>query len=166
MTRVLFLDMDGVLHNGRSMMLGRFGYHPPGRMGKTRCVDQVCVRLLQEVVQDLHLHIVVSSTWRIFPWESRTRNSVHKALQWSGWRNPPIIGRTPGGGGYRGPQIDQWLAANPAVDAYVVLDDEATGMQPHHLDRLVQPEYFTGLTEDHCSQIRSLFTSGAANVCC
>lgn len=157
MKPVVFLDMDGVLHNRRSQMLARFGWHPRGFYGKTRAVDWECVRRLREVVEDCGLDIVVSSVWRDFGWVTPKDNTVIKALRWAGWQNPPIIDRTTTTYGPRGRQIAQWLQEHPEVPRFVIVDDDSYDI--FQKDALARTTFKYGLEDKDARRMRRILAS-------
>jgi len=128
---VIFLDIDGVLNNRRSMWLAYHHKHyPTDSLLGHFTVDKLCVDKLRKVVEDLDLKIVISSTWRSRP------GSVEHALAWAGWYNPPVIGVTgKDPSRKRGREIDTWLSENK-VDQYAIIDDDVCDI--HQKDRLVQ----------------------------
>jgi len=182
--RVLFLDVDGVLNNTRSMVLAsQGGLHPAGPLGKMFTVDRHCVRRLRAVVEELDLRIVVSSTWRRHP------RALDTALLWAdNWR-APIIGKTATSYDKRGEQIAAWCRENRlGPQDFVIVDDDTYDIdQPGQAERLVHCAYRrhcarrkkrltrrerrqdwldpkelrrqVGFTEQHTNQIRALFSA-------
>lgn len=161
MLRIIFLDVDGVLNNRKSMQLaqapieGELPIHPPGPLGFLFTVDPEAVTRFREVVEELDLKIVLSSTWRFHP------TAIQTAFKWCGWENPPFIGSTPrnvpdGVKDNRGNQIQAWIDQNlqNKPHQFVIVDDDS---DIHQNTRFVQTDHELGLTEENCNHIRMLF---------
>lgn len=109
---VIFLDIDGVLNNMRSM---KFGEH----------MDIECARHLRRIVNHADCDIVVSSTWRI---GNTTHNLREILYPWGLYR---VIGRTCSNmqGAYqRGDEIKAWIDAFGCTN-YLILDDDRDMLQ-------------------------------------
>mmetsp|Transcript_79690 Transcript_79690/g.213091 ORF Transcript_79690/g.213091 Transcript_79690/m.213091 type:complete len:218 (+) Transcript_79690:3-656(+) len=108
--RVIFLDVDGVLHPAKS-----------GQPIAPLFRDE-CLRCLKNIVTATAAEIVLSSSWRLHP---RGRTEVDKVLQQYGIG--AVIGATPnlgGGAADRAREVAAWLACPPdQVMSFVVLDD-------------------------------------------
>lgn len=130
---VIFLDVDGVLN--------RSGHSGHG-------LEEEKLRLLKDIVDSTGAVVVVSSSWRK---DVRSSSRLFTALA---ARGIPWAGQTPsldamGEGGLvqaasRGVEIKEWLAHNPQVKRYVILDDDPdadTGTE-----RLILTRSGTGLT--------------------
>lgn len=144
-TPVLFLDIDGVLNSSdwamRTKQRGIWG------------IDPDTIPHLQRIVDETHCDIVISSTWRI----THRLPDIRGILVKSGMRSPcPVVDKTPGGGGFRGNQIAEWLENTGHVGKFVCLDDDSDFLpgQP-----LVQTSNDVGLTAakaDDCIMILGL----------
>jgi hypothetical protein len=138
--RVVFLDFDGVLVLRPNL----------------RWPSREKVELLNGLLERSGAQVVVSSTWRI----GRCPLCLQEILDESGFKGT-VFGKTPRGtretrdqekqstlslGVERGSEIDSWLAEHPAVDAYVVLDDDSDrGPIPEW--RWILTKFEEGLTE-------------------
>lgn len=134
-SRVLFLDVDGVLN----------------RCGKSnQGLETDKVELLAQIVREANPSIVVSSTWRIFEHQI---NRLKAVLQRIGanfigttpWHN----GKTEGGlyiAKARGNEIQEWMDENGTPEKFVILDDDSDmlHLKPH----LIKTESFVGLTSE------------------
>lgn len=147
--KIVFLDIDGVLNNLRhTRMLDEkglgngFGDHGALRRGEftkaTVGFDPLSVYAFQRLLEDTDALTVVSSTWRI-NYSPEQLRSLFKPFNC----NPRIFDVTPGGGGFRGKQVEQWLTTHPSVESFVCLDDD-TDFHPHQ--SLVQTDAEVGLT--------------------
>jgi hypothetical protein len=135
---VLFLDIDGVLN---SVQWAR-RVQRPGILG----IDPDTIPHLQRIVDETDCDIVVSSTWRI----GRQAVELREILLNAGMRSPcPVIDRTPGGGGFRGNQIAEWLENAGFDGRFACLDDDSDFLpsQP-----LVQTDNQIGLTSAHADR--------------
>ena len=141
--KVLFLDIDGVL-NSTKTSVGLDGY--PHEPDQHDLFDMAAVGLIRRMCLAGDIKIVLSSSWRILHhWQD-----VGKAL------DLPVIDATPGGGGERGPQIQQWLSAHPDADEYAILDDDSD-MLPGQMDRFIQTDSQEGLTWERFRALCTLF---------
>ena len=131
--RIIFLDFDGVLipipANG--------GYDPDLGASKEAMAN------LNLLVQVTKAEVVVSSSWR----EERTVAELEALLHSWGYRGT-VLGKTDDSGGRdsedRGQSVLDWLAEHPAVESFVVIDDERTDLEPL-ARRLVSPSPDKGL---------------------
>ena len=133
--KVIFLDIDGVLVNRKSLMEAS-GIHAKG--------DESCVAALNRIIGETDANIVVSSTWRTFG-PMKMKDFLH------GWGvRARIIDCTPDlsrqeGKLYiakvRGDEIQAWLDSYTRypVESFVILDDD-TDMAP----------WATGLSKLRC----------------
>ena len=114
--RIIFLDIDGVLH-----LL---------RKGKQHAFDPDCMANLRHVVTSTGARIVLSSSWRC---AARQLERVHEALVGAGIEEG-VYDTTPvrGFSNNRVGEITDWLARHSDVGAYVAIDDMdlSTGKQP------------------------------------
>lgn len=111
-TKVLFLDIDGVLNSKRSgLALG----------GRPRCFsaadmkrfDHVAVGLIRQLCKETGCAIVLSSDWRL----DHTAQETAIAL------DLPVIDVTPRLPGTRGFEVNAWLNAHPHVTQFAIVDD-------------------------------------------
>jgi len=100
--------------------------------------DQVAVKLMARLVAETEAHVVLSSTWRIGMDQER-------ATELGEFLGYVISSATPGAGGDRGPQIQQWLDGHPGVDKYVIIDDDSD-MLPEQVAHFVKVDPAIGLT--------------------
>jgi hypothetical protein len=148
--KVIFLDMDGVLNNRKSLTAAANNAIFPTGNATFHTVDPDCVNRLRKLVEATDAKIVVSSTWRMF------MDEVYRAFNWCDWKDVPIIGRT-GKFGARGAEIDAWLKSNPEVTQYVILDDDSFDI--HQKTHFVKTEHELGLTDDDCTAAQIILNS-------
>jgi hypothetical protein len=128
--RVIFLDIDGVLVNQRSLA------HASGMRAKA---DAGCVAVLNHIVARTNASIVVSSTWRM-----GGLHFVKKTLRLWGVSGR-VIDRTPQLRSVeRGEEIAAWLSDVTDIESFVILDDDDDML--HLSGNLVQTEFAKGLT--------------------
>jgi hypothetical protein len=152
-TRVIFLDIDGVLHGFRD----------------TTHFKPSCVEALRRIVVSTEARIVLSSSWRCTP---ETIAAVDTALAAVGIA--PVIGCTPTKKQLRSrvAEILNWLERNPALKksrAFVCLDDMdlATGAKDGSrsaiCENVVRTDPDEGLTESDAKQAIQILTSAAGS---
>lgn len=136
MTKIIFLDVDGVL-NGMPKTWDK----NPG-LG-TYQVDEDNVKWLEYLVLTTDATIVMSSTWR----NHADHMDFLKSKVWfleqrlhKDWRTVSLWNRV------RGAEIADWLEDHPDVTDWVILDDDGD-MLPDQLLNFVQTDYRDGLTE-------------------
>jgi hypothetical protein len=128
--KIIFLDIDGVLCTSRSHLA--FG-RPGGMMLDW---DPTCVALVKRLCDSTGARLVISSTWR----HDQHHPDLFAAIDKHGlrtylyanpdrsedWRTPNLAT------GFRGDEIDSWLADHPQeVAAFICLDD-SLDFNPHH----------------------------------
>lgn len=144
MNRIIFLDIDGVLNNPKSLMDG----NKP---------DIDCIKALNWLVAETGAKIVVSSTWRGRP------DLLDVFKSWG--CNFEVIGITPSLesktvngvfiGKERGNEIAKWLEKNRGKwEFFVILDDDDD--MGHLKPNLVQTNYKYGLTWADARKAKSL----------
>lgn len=126
MSRILFLDFDGVLHPNLCAPEAWFTRSP----------------LLEDALAHRELGIVISSSWRF--------QHSYRALvgRFSPALRPQFVGRT--GEAFVGPharyqEIRQWLAANAPAADWRALDDSAFEF-PNHCPQLIRCDGSVGVT--------------------
>lgn len=140
--KVIFLDIDGVLVNRKSLMTSS---------GEHTQADPDCVKALNSLVARSGADIIVSSTWRL-----EGLRSVRERLH--GWGITgrivditPVLERKEGNlytGVRRGTEIQAWLDGYKRypIDSFVILDDDTD--MGHLVPWLVKTEFGPGLTKD------------------
>ena len=148
-TKILFLDIDGVLNSHRTAYAFDGFPHSfgPECMAK---FDHVAIGLVRKVCEETGASIVLSSSWRI----------IHKVHACANGLNLPIFDSTPTGGQLRGDEIGMWLRDHPEVTHYAIVDDD-TDMLDEQLPRFVHTNTQDGLTFAHYEKLKSLL-SGCA----
>lgn len=119
MSKVIFLDFDGVLCTARQCVAS-------GERGVIAGLDPVGLRFLDRICASNDIEVVISSTWREQGERKRRifyeifcaagcvnlAKSIHK-----NWRTPSLSD------GNRGQEIEKWLSENDC-DGYLILDDD------------------------------------------
>lgn len=162
MTRLAFLDFDGVLNSERF-----FVTRPPG----TVALDPVAIDLLNGLVARSHARIVISSTWRI----GQTLGALRALLGRVGFKGR-VVGKTPDYCGHyqagawvnprrRGEEIQAFLDGwtGKPVEAFVILDDESEEEIAPLSHRLVRTSWAEGLTQDHIERSIAMLESQTKN---
>lgn len=144
-TKVLFLDIDGVLNSERSCLA--FGDFPHDVEGPCRQkFDEVALRLIRGIVERADAGIVLSSSWRIIHHYGKVANGL----------DLPIFDRTPSLLGGRGEEIAAWLADHPEVETYAIVDDDADMLECQK-PSFVQTNYRDGFTYTDAIKLAELF---------
>lgn len=138
---VIFLDIDGVLNNRRSM---KFGEH----------MDIECARNLRRICKYADAEIVVSSTWRI----GNTTHTLREILYpWGLYR---VIGRTSSNNPnckIRGDEVQEWIDTYGCKN-YLILDDDSDFTQYQKENHFINTDAEYGLTEEQSTYaIRNIF---------
>ena len=148
--KIVFLDVDGVLNT--SATWGGYGLHQP------------CVMALIRLIERTGAKIVVSSTWRLHAYDM-----LIERLTEAGLPAGTIIDRTPHliseygrvrGAVPRGREIAAWLAGNPPVESFVILDDgdDMEHLTPH----LIRTSMERGLTDGLVDRVAGILDRKAA----
>ncbi len=166
--RIIFLDIDGVLLNRKTIGKIRKEVELPiegESIGFIRLslsqLDPECIANLNRVTDATDAKIVISSSWRYNFREKAQFPFLVDYLKECGVTGE-IIGRTPIYSEYRdevlqgsrlvgvyarGREIQMWLDANPKAESFVIVDD---GSDMDHLThKLVQTEFEIGITLDN-----------------
>lgn len=149
MTKVLFLDVDGVL-NHRAC-------YTPSRGGGP--LDPDAIRRLHAVVERTGCRVVLSSTWRTLPgMADRLRERGAFPHEHEDWRTVELPYTTVNGiiqPTQRGSEIAEWLSRHPEVERYAIIDDDAD-MLPEQQPFFVQTTFETGLLDEHALRLVDL----------
>jgi hypothetical protein len=145
-TKVLFLDVDGVLNSSRTCHVhggpSELGGKPKGN-GFPHSFDEknmlkfdhTAIGLIRQLCIETDCSIVLSSSWRI----GRTAHEVANGL------DLPIFDVTPSLAGVRGSEIQHWLDRHPEVETYAIVDDDSDMLESHK-DYFVQTDGQEGLS--------------------
>ncbi len=150
MSKVLFLDIDGVLNSERSVVAHYAKPFWPGNVGEdakplltTRSgnlLDPVAVSLIHAIVAQTKCKIVISSSWRI--------GSAVSDFTFV----PDVVGLTTTRHlGVRGHQIQHYIDEHD-VDQYCILDDDSD-MLKHQLPYFVKTSGMNGISIENYYQV-------------
>lgn len=143
---VIFLDIDGVINNLRSLKFGEL-------------IDIECVRHVKRICVQADAHIVVSSSWRI----GLSTDVLCEIL--SPWGLHRVIGRTSTDPAckQRGDEIKQWIEKFGCKN-YLILDDDRDMLQ-EQMENFINTDGMVGITEEQSTDaIRRVF--GVNNIFC
>lgn len=136
-TKILFLDIDGVLNSRRSLVAFDSYPHSFGA-ADMEFFDKVAIALVRRLCEVTNCSVVLSSDWR-YDGEC----GAHEAAN---GLDLPIIDVTPMLlQSSRGQEIAAWLSEHPDVTTYAIVDDMAT-MLPSQQARFVQTDELCGLS--------------------
>src|SRR5579875_1845282 len=116
-SRIVFLDIDGVLNSFGDMHTGLWIQAMDHTNWKPECIQQ-----LNRLCRETKSKIVISSSWRTIIPDIKTWNEEFLAC---GVEHIEVIGKTDRShNGFRGREINDYLKLNPCLH-YVILDDES-----------------------------------------
>ena len=157
--KVVFLDVDGVLVNLRSLAERK----AIGSKGQRYAADPACVEQLNRITRETGAVIVVSSSWRFCGVEEMRLILKAWNVEAEMIDITPDLTRVPDkiGGLYeavpRGAEIAAWMADNGEPEGIAIIDDDSD-MHPL-LHCLVKTEFEHGLTEANADHAISLLLS-------
>ena len=166
---VLFLDIDGVTNNRKSMVeaverakVEGTGYTDfEGFMFPSR-MDPDCVARLNRVVSEGGCDVVLSSTWRYGrPWEVTSRylrDVCGFEFDLIGATERTFLLNNEGRWSYRGEEIERWREEHRDWRDIVIIDDDSD-MKPH-MDRLILTDAAVGLQDDEVAEVLKLLGVG------
>ncbi len=124
---IIFLDVDGVLNNAKTMV-------------RMKMLDDKCIIRLKKILDNTNAKIVLSSTWRLR--KDSIGIKLYEAFKKNGIDPKLLIGRTPHL--YkRENEINQWIR-NHNVNKWIAIDDMSLKLPEEHF---VNTSFFTGLTD-------------------
>ena len=131
--KVLFLDVDGVLHDAFVRL-------------PSQELNPECMRRLRTIIDKTHASIVISSSWRIHT------DNLYKLRDKLNEYGLDYIDTTPdftGKNGIPEPrkfEIEDWLQKHPNVEKWVILDDDIFG-NLDGIDNFVKTDSVNALTD-------------------
>lgn len=140
MTKIIFLDFDGVLNSARTIIAYGQGMLLPRSRFDDPKFDPVALSLVRALAEDTDAKIVVSSTWRT----GATLEELQRIFELYNWdTRGTIIDMTPSYMNVRrGLEINSWLDSN-SWSNYVILDD-GTGFLDEQLPHLIKTDMYEG----------------------
>lgn len=129
MTKILFLDIDGVV-NSRGTTSFRTNLYP---------LDPHMAFMVGKIKLDTDCEVVLSSSWRHHP---DGIEAVEKSIVKIYDKTPTLESL-----GVRGHEIKAWLDEHPEVERYAILDDDSD-MLDDQLPNFFKTTFQNGLTED------------------
>jgi hypothetical protein len=145
-TRVLFLDIDGVLNSTRTC-IGLGGYPHEFSPEHMALVDHAALGLVRGLCRAGDVAVVLSSTWRI----------MHDVAVVAAGLDLPVVDATPRLFGDRGAEIADWLSRHPGVERYAIVDDDSD-MLPDQLPFFVHTDGREGLLWRDFEKLCALFS--------
>lgn len=164
-SRVLFLDIDGVLNSENwvrreyERRVKELGIRKP----ITAECDPEAVALLNTLIERSHAKIVLSSAWRIV---HGLKSTVDYLVRVGFKHKTAFIGKTPiacpvtrhGVTEWprRGQEIAEYLYMHPEITSYCILDDDPDMLEEQH-KHFVRTSFIKGLTEADVQKCLSVF---------
>lgn len=162
--KVIFLDIDGVLNSGRSVIA--FGYKAKEETDEPyvvrfarATVDMVSVGLLNRVLRDFDAKIVLSSTHRSNFDHPNKLQKIQEYLTSLGVEGERCIGYTPNLNAMRGIEILTWIEDNShiyQIENMIILDDSSDFL-PMQKEFHVHCLGGHGISEENYRQMTRLF---------
>lgn len=140
--KVLFLDVDGVLNN-----LDDFKTQ---QGNGTYVLCEKKIKLLHQIIDELGLTVVLSSTWRLHTDHMDylyNQGAIQQRFMHKDWRTPAVFGCRP-----RGVEIQEWLEDHPEVTAYVIVDDDSD-MLDEQMPRFVHTSFQDRPHKETCATV-------------
>lgn len=146
-SKVLFLDIDGVLNSLRSCYAFK-GYPHCFSAKDMAQFDHVAVSLIRRVCEETDASIVLSSTWRL----------MHTPHECANGLDLPIFDRTKQLNGPRGKEIAEWLSRHPEVTSYAIVDDDGDMLEEQR-PYFVQTDGREGLSFSDFERLKEILGS-------
>lgn len=128
--KILFLDIDGVCNSAQYAVVSK----SRGMLG----IDPYPAFMVGKIQLDTDCEVVLSSTWRLW---AEAREDVRKQVV-------EFIDVTPSlSRKIRGEEIEAWLAENPDVTVYAILDDDMD-MLAYQAPNFFRTRWAEGLTPE------------------
>lgn len=154
LTRVIFLDYDGVVNTAMWNEEGtrcKYNFSFDGKVNNFQAVQW-----LSEFCKQYHYGIVVTSTWRMHDgWkECLINGGLREGIE--------ILGHTPITYGCRGEEIKQYLEQHPEIQYYIIVDDE-DDMLPEQQSHFVQTNLEFGFGRTDFQKCVAIYWSDEQN---
>ena len=157
---IMFLDFDGVVNtpmwdSSSQEFCMNMPYH--GFVN-----NREAVRWIEAFCRVYNFQIVVSSDWRL-------NSSWRECLIFGGMSSDLILDRTIHYSASselygRGHEIQTWINEHPAIENFIILDDDISELLPHQLKHTIHTDSETGFTEWNFNQsIEKLYNGELKN---
>lgn len=153
-SRLLFLDIDGVLNSQRWVESGAMRSHSK----MEQHFDPAACRLLNDVIRRTSCGLVLSSSWRIMT----ATGWIERVIRERGCPLATFYGETPNLHGVgsdddrRGREISAWIHNAKWTGSHVIVDD-SNDMGFEQRKYLVRTSWQEGMTEKTVDDIESMF---------
>jgi hypothetical protein len=148
MSKVLFLDIDGVVLSGRELW----------RTGNNRYLPPEKIALVREVCERSGAVIVVSSTWRYSDDTKGALAALGLPLH-EDWRTDmPKLRGSLYIGERRGSEIAEWLSRHTEISSYAIIDDDSD-MLAGQFPRFVQTQFEDGIQPDDVASLVAILAT-------
>jgi FMN phosphatase YigB (HAD superfamily) len=143
-TKILFLDIDGVLCTSRSHL----AYGKEG--GIWHEWDPLAANAIRRACQQ-GVGLVISSTWRFHEkdlWPQMDKHLLNEFVVRPDWRTKDMRCD----GHQRGDEIAEWLSRHPEVGDYRILDDD-NDMLEDQLKKCIFTDALDGMTHENIKKL-------------
>lgn len=134
MTKILFLDIDGVVNK-------RENYDRSKNMGPYP-IDSYCAFLVGRIQLQTGCEVVLSSSWRLHP--EGVQNVSERVVR--------LLDKTPYLPGIRGDEVQAWLDKYPEFDKYAILDDDMD-FYVYQAPNFFKTRFEDGLTDEIANSV-------------
>lgn len=178
--KVLFLDFDGVLNSElfyKSRLKNKLNFKFFKFFGIAKLyhwlidahnheswllsqIDERCVKLLNDVVEETGCKIVISSTWRKVNGDYPYLQSL---LEKKGFKGE-VIGQTPVLGTIRGKEVLDWLSKHPNVTNYIIVDDDSDFNDEQKLKHFVWCDPYCGFSPNSAYKCKWMLNGNISKI--
>lgn len=150
-TRVLFLDVDGVLNSSRTCLTSGNFPHPHNYVERREMFDWAAIKMLQGLCRAAGVKVVLSSSWRL-------GMDAEWLAKFGAFLGLPIIDKTPSATSQhgRGHEIKAWLDNHVECTHYAIVDDDSD-MLPEQRPLFVKTRHEDGLTWEPFTELCAIF---------
>jgi len=145
-TKIIFLDIDGVLNNYASLSVPTNEFFNYTSCDDFSCWYPPCVQQLKRIIKETGAKLVLSSSWR-----HDAQDKVIEGLL--AFNLEPFIDTTAINDCHirRGFEIQDWLDKHPEITNYVIIDDMNEMLESQN-SRFVHTSMDRGLTPELAEQ--------------
>lgn len=148
MTKVLFLDIDGVVLPGRAYML------PNQTKPVVKTFDPCAVSMINEACRKQNRKIVIHSSWIRYFWGDDLEGDVHghciaQGIDGSLFHEDLYCNRDIH---WRYDRVAEWLARHPEVTDFCIVDDEPDP-DDRFIGHLINTDFDEGITMQNFRRI-------------
>ena len=155
MSKVIFLDIDGVLNNQSHIeklveLLGEEQYYQLNKDLGEMPFDYRCCKWLHKLIKETDAEIILSSTWRM------SKDLINGIERFAEIKIKDI---TPRLQDIRGKEIQQYLDQHKEITNYVIIDDD-TDMLKEQFAHFSKTDFMNGFTKQNYIECKNILQEG------